>query len=59
LICIDIAQRSIQVELDDKVLQSRLDTWVLLKEDIPDGFLRLYADTVMPANHGAVMRTPR
>jgi dihydroxy-acid dehydratase len=57
IICIDIAKRSLQVELEDEVLQARKAVWEPPEKDIPPGFLRLYADTVLSADQGAVLRT--
>jgi dihydroxy-acid dehydratase len=53
---IDIPQRVLNVCLSDDELRARLDEWVPPSEEIPPGFLRLYADRVGSASRGAVLR---
>jgi dihydroxy-acid dehydratase len=52
---IDIPKRSLRVHLDEDVLRSRLRAWTPPSRQIPQGFLRLYAEQVGPASQGAVL----
>lgn len=52
---IDVLGRSIDVRLSDAELEGRLAAWTPPAQDIPPGFLRLYAERVGPASRGAVL----
>ena len=52
---IDIAARTLSVELSQQQLRSRLEDWKPRRRQIPPGFLRFYADHVAPANQGATL----
>jgi dihydroxy-acid dehydratase len=56
LINIDIPQRRIDIEIPDEVINTRLQAWKPVKKDIPDGFLKLYANLVGQADQGAVLK---
>jgi dihydroxy-acid dehydratase len=55
LIEIDILARSLNVRLSEEELKARLEEWTPPKKEIPQGFLRLYAQQVRPASQGAVL----
>ena len=55
MIEIDIPNRVLKVRLSDEELQTRLDQWIPQVKEIPPGFLRLYAECVDSASHGAVL----
>lgn len=52
---IDIPNRALNVRLSDDELQARLEQWTPPPQEIPPGFLRLYAGHVGPASRGAVL----
>lgn len=55
LVEIDIPNRTLHVRLSDEDLRARLAEWQPPARAVPPGFLRLYADCVGPASHGAVL----
>jgi len=52
---IDIPGRALNARISDDELRARLEGWEPPANDIPPGFLRLYADRVGPASRGAVL----
>ena len=52
----DIANRALNVHLDEDELNARLAAWVPPIKEIPPGFLRLYAALAGPASRGAVLQ---
>jgi dihydroxy-acid dehydratase len=55
IIEIDVPARSLNVRLSEAELNARLKDWAPPAKEIPQGFLRLYADRVGPASRGAVL----
>jgi dihydroxy-acid dehydratase len=55
-ISIDIGKRSLQVELDDDALQSRLLRWKAPRPRYPEGVFAKYAALVSSASQGAITR---
>jgi dihydroxy-acid dehydratase len=55
VIAIDVARRSIDVQLCNSALEARLAGWVPPRTTAPAGYLRLYAANVGPASQGAVL----
>lgn len=54
LIEIDIPNRTLNVQLTEQELHTRLQNKTAISKPIPPGFLRVYAAHVGPANRGAV-----
>ena len=57
MIHIDIPQHRIDIELPDEIIKARLQAWKPVEKNIPDGFLKLYADLVGQADQGAVLKS--
>jgi dihydroxy-acid dehydratase len=55
LIEIDLNRRTLNVQLNEAQLRARMRDWQPPIKVIPPGFLRLYAQQVGPASHGAVL----
>jgi len=51
---IDIPDRSLNVRLDEEELKARLEEWTPPEKNIPQGFMRLYAERVGSSCEGAV-----
>lgn len=56
LITLDVESRQINVEIDEKELKRRKEKPIERKIPLKTGFMRLYADNVLPANLGAAMQ---
>ena len=56
LITIDVDRRIVNVDIPTHTLQERKASWVKPDYRIKKGFMRLYADTALPANLGAAMQ---
>jgi dihydroxy-acid dehydratase len=55
IITIDIPARSIEVDLSEDELRSRLEGWKPVEREIPQGFMRRYVRLVGSAAKGAVL----
>ena len=56
LITLDVESRQINVEIDEKELKRRKEKPIERKIPVKTGFMKLYADNVLPANLGAAMQ---
>lgn len=52
---IDLKKRRVDLLVDDSELAARLAEWCPPRRKLPRGFLRLYAENVMPLSKGAVL----
>ena len=57
LVTIDIPNNSIQVNLSDKEIKSRLDKLPKFKQNIKSSYLRRYSKLVTSANTGAILKS--
>jgi dihydroxy-acid dehydratase len=52
---VDLKNRRVDLLVDDKELAARMAEWRPIQRDLPRGWLRLYAENVMPLSKGAVL----
>jgi len=53
---IDITERRLDVEIEEKELERRKREWTPIHKELPPGYLNLYARLVSPADEGAVIK---